>query len=435
MGERDFRGAPIASHTDLSLDQLDAYYRGAQPLSFLHPDLERQVNNRVRPLVINWPRLVVDSIADRLDVEGFRLAGASSSDADLWRIWQANDLDERSSLVHTDALALRRSFVLVWEGEDPKTPLITVESALQMSVEYDATGRVVQATKVWREGDTDYRTTYDRAYVVREARPSASYDAQWTLRGAPIANPYGVVPVEPFVNRPTLLRPHGESEMTDVIPLADAINKLGTDMMTSAEYHAMPRRWATGVDLGTTDAAADRTSAKIRERWEEARASKVWVSDKADVKFGQFAEASLDNFRTAMDALTARAAAISGLPPHYFGQAGENPASADALRASESSLVKRVHRKQRAFGGSWERVMRLAALIRDGGSADPSLLSLETIWRDAETPTIAQAMDAAVKGVVGGVIDSRQAQEDLGYTPVQMDRMAERGVLAPPSTP
>ena len=418
-------------HADLSLERLDEYYRGAQPLSYLHPDVTSQVNGRLRSLVINVPRLVVDSIEDRLDVEGFRLGRDEVADAELWRIWQANDLDEWSQQAHLDALIFGLSFVLVWPGEDPELPRITVESALQMKVTYSpGTRTVVRAVKQWREDDVLYRTVYGPDTITRSAAEAAT--GQYKLREQPIPNVFGVVPVVPFVNRPTLRRFDGESEMTDVIPLSDAINKLATDMMVTAEYMAMPRRWATGMDLGGNQDEADRTAAMVKQRWEEAPGQKVWLGGPG-AQFGQFTEANLSNYVQALDAMTARAAALSGLPPHYFGQAGENPASADALRSSEAPLVKKVLRKQRVFGGSWERVMRLALLIRDG-SVPANTLSMETIWRSAETPTVAQKMDAAVKAVAAGIYDVTLAQQELGLTPGQMadfQRRLDAAALGP----
>lgn len=426
MVDGDFYGDFGSSqHSSLGLSALDAYYRGAQPLSYLHPEVRAAVSGRLRSMVINLPRLVVDSLEDRLDVEGFRLSGVGDADAEMWAIWQANDLDEWSQQTHLEALIYGRAFVMVWAGMDGgDIPRITVESARQMTVEYDAAQRrIVSAVKLWRAGDLEHRTVYGPDWIVRQQRESKK--KAWVERDEPIRNVMGVVPVVPFVNRPTLLRPLGESEMTDVIPIADAINKLSTDLMVSAEHHAMPRRWATGVDLGGSDGESERVAAKVQERWTNAQAGRVWLSDSTDTSFGQFTEASLDNYVRAIDMLTARAAALSGLPPHYFGQAGENPASADALRASESSLVKRALRKQRVFGGAWERVMRLALLVQTG-STSSEMARLETIWRSAETPTVAQKADAAVKLLQASAIDTPQAQEDLGYTPEQIGRMTER---------
>ena len=50
---------------------------------------------------------------------------------------------------------------------------------------------------------------------------------------------------------------------------------------------------------------------------------------------------------------------------------------------------------------------------------------METIWRSAETPTIAQQADAAVKLVQAGIVTPGQARQDLGYTPVQQERMRD----------
>ena len=110
---------------------------------------------------------------------------------------------------------------------------------------------------------------------------------------------------------------------------------------------------------------------------------------------------------------------MSGLPPHFLGYSDANPTSADAIRSAETRLVKRAERRQRAFGGAWEQVMRLALLVVDGALPD-GIDSLETIWRDASTPTIAQKADAVTKLRTAGLISLRQAREDLGYSQEQI---------------
>src|SRR5262245_57715156 len=106
------------------LETLNSYYEGTQPLTYMHPEIFREVANRIRPVIIAWPQLVVDALEERLDVEGFRLPNKASSEDDLWRIWQANDLDEESQLGHIDALSMRRAYVTVGTNEDDdQTPL------------------------------------------------------------------------------------------------------------------------------------------------------------------------------------------------------------------------------------------------------------------------------------------------------------------------
>jgi hypothetical protein len=88
------------------LKRLNSYYEGSQPLSYMAPELQVELQETVRQVVINWPRLIVDSIEERLDVEGFRFPGVADADDELWRIWQANDMDEQSQMGHLDALAM-----------------------------------------------------------------------------------------------------------------------------------------------------------------------------------------------------------------------------------------------------------------------------------------------------------------------------------------
>src|SRR5699024_1736093 len=119
----------------------EAYYEGASRLAALGVTLPPQV--RVLELVVNWPRLVVDSIEERLDVEGFRLAGESQTDDRMWGWWQENHLNEESSLVHLEALLQSIAFVIVGPGADPDVPAITTHSSKGMSYRLDPVTREV----------------------------------------------------------------------------------------------------------------------------------------------------------------------------------------------------------------------------------------------------------------------------------------------------
>lgn len=426
------------SYGSLGYSTLGHYFRGSQPLAFLSPQVREQTDGRLQALSINWARVVVNAIEERLDVEGFRLGGDETADADLWRIWQANDLDEWSQMGHADALTYGRAFSLVWSDPDqPDQPRVTVESASQMSVRYrPGSRRIEAAAKVFDDPESDPNSPTrgrigwlylpDSAQKYRARGSAAGMAAVWEPDGEPLENPLGVVPVSALVNRPSLTNLHGESELTDLIPLIDAVNKLGTDMMVSSEFHAEPRRYATGLQIPKEAQTSDRMRAQVKAEWDDATKGKTWLAGPG-VEFGQFAEAQLANFIAAVRMLEAAIAAIGGLPPHYMGLSGDNPASADAIRSAEASLVKTAQRKQRTFGGGWEQTMRLAVAVRDGvpfADLDPRYDHLEVQWRDPNTPTPAEKADAALKLRSADIITGNQALEDLGYSPNQIARMA-----------
>lgn len=420
------------------LAHLDLYYSGQQPLQFLAPEVCQQVGNRLTSLVINWPRVVVDSVQRRTYVEGFRVGSGGEADDELWRIWQANDLDEWSQLAHIDTLVHGRSYLSVWgDDDDPSTPRIAVESAHQMTVAYQPGTRVLRAAlKRWREGNVEYATLFEPDRVSRWAAQASSSTTASTLRWEfvnELENPLGVVPVVPLINRPRVLDLSGESELSDVLPLADAVNKLGTDMMVASEFTATKRRYATGIQMpaaGEVASEADRRrlQAEASAYWDQATKGKTWLAGEG-VNFGEFAEASLTNFTEAIRMLTQQIAAIAGIPPDDLGLNQVNPSSAEARRAAETVLVNRAREKMRSWGGAYEKAMRLALAIQQDvpvSQLPAALRSMETIWADPGTESTAQTADAAVKLVAAGIIDEVQAQEDIGLTPVQRDAIVAR---------
>ena len=410
------------------LQELSNYYEGCQPLAYMHPELIKEIGDQIKQVVINWPRLVVDAVEERLDVEGFRRAGSDTADEELWRIWQANGMDEKSQQAHIDALVMRRAFLIV--GSNPKdeaTPLITAESPLQMHVDYDPATRAVRAAlKRWNEIDPYTGATRDRYATLY--RPDATVHFKsagpgtWTVVDRD-DHKLGDPPVVVLPNRGRLLRPGGVSELSDVLPLSDAACKIATDMMVSAEYHAMPRRVAFGFDAEDfTDTDGNPVSVWSR------LAGRIWATSKGRKEDGadvmQFDEAQLTNFHGTLELLARMTSAMAALPPNYLGLSADEAASADAIRSRETRLIKHCERAFKPLGGGYERMNRIAMRIVTG-EWDPRLLSLETLWRDPATPTFAQKADAVVKLHASGIIPTEQAREDLGYTAGQRARMRE----------
>lgn len=416
----------LASEHENSMSLLRKYNRHYdldQPLSYMHPELWLEVSERIKPVLIAWPQVVVDSVEERLDVEGFRYDGEADDEDQLWDWWQANNLDEGSQQNHLESLIAGRSFVIVGaNGKDKTLPKITVESPLQVFADFDPQTRLVRAAlKQWVDGVDKFLTLYLPDATIRYTRNG---NGGLEVLGRD-DHQLGVVPVVPFVNRGRIMRldpssnllPPGVSELAPILPLSDAACKVATDMMVAAETVAIPSRWAFGMskdDFEDKDGNAVGTWKTIL--------GKLMVHEDKDVKVGQWPAADLGNFHNTINELARMVAAVAALPPHYLGFSTDNPASADAIRSNEARLVKRAERKQTSFGESWEAVMGLSTRIVTG-DWDPNQRRLETRWRDAATPTQSQKADAAVKLVTARIIPPEQAQEDLGYTEGQKIRM------------
>jgi hypothetical protein len=116
------------------LEIRNAYYRGTMQIADLGIAIPPQM--RQLKVALGWPRVCVDALDERLNVEGFRFAESTSVDEDLQGLWQLNSLDGESQLAHIDALVFGQAFVAVGSGDDADTPLITVESPLDIAVEW-----------------------------------------------------------------------------------------------------------------------------------------------------------------------------------------------------------------------------------------------------------------------------------------------------------
>jgi hypothetical protein len=319
-----------------------------------------------------------------------------------------------------DALAMRRAYIAVGTNEDDSdTPLITFESPLEVYADINPRTRSVRAAirKYGREADGIrpaewYATLY-------EPNQTSYYDIsrEWTLIDRD-EHGLGVTPIVPMVNRARLADWRGRSELDPILPLARAANKLATDMMVAAEFIAVPLRGIFGA--GPDDFQDQDGNAITPMRALMGRLLTVPDDEKVMRQF-EFASAQLSNFHDSINQLARLVASLSGLPPHFLGLATDNPPSADAIRSAEARLVKRAERKQRAFGGAYEQAMRISRMLV--GDDDPKWRRLETNWRDASTPTIAQTADAAVKKYTARITTLRQTREDLQYTEAQIERM------------
>ena len=407
------------------LKKVNRHYDLDQPLSYMHPELWLEVSERIKPVLIAWPQVVVDSIEERLDVIGFRFDNSTDGrdDARLWDWWQANNLDEGSEQVHLEALIAGRAFEIVGTREDDKTvPLITVESPLQVFADFDPQTRKVRAAlKRWRDGNEQFVTLYLPDSTTRYQRTGTTALEVINVD----RHQLGVVPVVPFVNRGRMTKldrseqimEPGRSELSPILPLSDAACKIATDMMVAAETVAIPSRYAFGL---SKDEFVDKNGNPVSP-WRTILGKLLTHEDK-DIVVGQWPSADLGNFHNTLNELARIVAAVASLPPHYLGFTTDNPASADAIRSNEARLVKRAERKQVSFGESHEQVMSLAERIIDG-EWNINARRLETRWRDASTPTISQAADAVQKLVASKVIPIEQAREDLGYTEGARKRM------------
>lgn len=400
--------------------RLDRYYEGSQRLE--HIGLAVPPELRRFETVVNWNRVAVDSVADRLSVKSFILPGEETASEALREGWDANNLDSESVIHAQETLTLGRGYVTVGTNEeDPEHPLITVESPREIAVDIDKRHRRIRAAVRMYDHEPGevlprFATLYlpdSTQWLERDGRGG------WTVLDRD-DHRLGRVPIVMFLNRRRLGNWDGASEMKDVIPLVDAAARSLTNLQIAGETHSVPQKWVVSASKGDF---VDGTGQPI-PAW-ESYYSAIWATGNKDAKMGQFAASDLKNFHDTVNHYGQLVSSVTGLPLRYLGQTSVNPAAEGAIRADESRLVLNAERKQANFGDGWGWVMGLYERFRTGDWVSGNRIKTE--WHDAGTPTFAQKADALTKLYAGGngVLSREGVWDELGWSDARKDRERE----------
>lgn len=423
------------------------YYDGEQRQTYLLRKLLEAFGTEFQGLSFNYCAVVVDALAERLEVEGFRFGSDERAAGEAWDIWQRNQLDARFARGIRGCLVKGEASLMVWA--DPEgDPVITVEDGEQVIVATDpATGERRAALKRWWDEDAGmvYATVYlpdgihkfqapaTVVMLLNEARVSAS---EWVARRVPdepwpLPNPLGVVPVVPIPNRPTLAG-IGVSEIRSIVPIQDVINANLVQIMLAGQFSAFRQKWAANVSL-----EIDPATGKPKEPWVISQ-DRLLVAPPPDagdpeVRFGEFDQTDLTGYVSVHETAVQAMATLSRTPPHYFlGQSGTFP-SGESLRSAETGLVSKAKDRIRDDSEPIEEAMRLAfrILSRKPGLSSAAvsryekwggMTSAEARWRDVETRTESEHIDALMKQQALGVPDEI-LWERVPYSPQEIERI------------
>ncbi|GAA2566238.1 hypothetical protein GCM10010435_44270 [Winogradskya consettensis] len=385
---------------------MDAYYRGAPAsVPWLPEQARREFSRLLKLTKSNYMGLVVDSMVERMIVDGFRVGDNAEADKPTWDIWQANNLDAGFDQVLLESAIGGSAFLLVAPNTDRvERPFIFTEHPTQATVEYEpGTSRRVRAAglKLWADDWTGrtFATLYlpEKIYKFQTDKKSVIGEVaepRWEprpVRGEawPAPNPLGEVPLVEIANNPRMLG-GGVSEIADVVSIQDRISKTLADRLMTQDFGAFPQKWA----IGFPDEDADGNKTEI-----DVGRNRMVTSEMAETKFGQFDAAPLDPYSAAKREDVKDIASRTRTPAQYLLGEMSN-VNGETLKASESGLVSKVRQRSRTSGEGAEAGARLARRTAGLGGDDESM---ETIWKNPEFRTEGELVDALVKMSTLGV--------------------------------
>lgn len=375
-------------------------------------------------VVVNWPRVVVDTPVARQQLRGMYLPGEDVANPQLLAISDASNLAAQLKMFNRDRRIYGRAFLSVGSNElDPKLPLIRAESPTEMAATIDVRHEVVTSAARFygKDPETGQSPTNLTLYMPDYTVWASVQDGSWVEEDRDDHH-LGQVPVVMHLNnRMSGGAMVGESSMVDIIGLTDSVARSLTNMQFAQEAHGIPRMWMTGVSRQDF----------IDENGQPIPAFKAYFDaihtlTDTGAKIGQLMAADLKNFETAVKIYGTQAATVTGFPARYFGITAVNPSSADGIDAEEAELVQRVEAENLEVGVTLGWVGALALRFAGAQQIQGSRVGID--WFDPSTPTIAQRTDAIVKLRQTGLISQQGAWDEMGWSQTRKDR--EKAYLA-----
>ena len=373
----------------------------------------------------NFMNVVVDSLVERLSILGFEVENETISSW-IGEVWARNRMDYLQTVVHTEAVMLGDSYLLCdWDALNER-PRWTHQMAEMIVPHYDEDTRQINwASKKWlyrpeigSEPETRLNLYYpDRVekYVARGgvwarfAEPEESWPVPWVdSAGEPMG-----VPLIHFRNRP-MGTDFGQSEILNVIPMQDLLNKTLIDLTMILDTLAFQQRYTLNVNHGSS--RLDVMPGSVTEFHSEYDGGSV----------GQWSAATVDGPLRSIETLVQHIAGTTRTPQHLFQIAGGTP-SGEALKTAESGLVNKAKQRMVNFGNAWEDALMLALRIQKVfGASLPDVEegAIQTTWDDPETRN-EQAHLESLKAKLELGITKHQLWREMGYTQEQIDQMDE----------
>jgi hypothetical protein len=436
------------------------YYDGFQQMEFATVKFEQAFGNQFATFSYNRCASVIDAMADRLQLTGFDVEGddqalsgkemaeeeASGPGAEevedplqeaIDAIWSANRLDRKQGELHTESLKTGDAYLVVWPEAQPDgsfVPKFHVNKAGTMAVALDEDTRERQlAVKAWKVTTGPlggkWRVTFyypDRiekwvtrakhdgmSKIAADYEPyNPSLEGRITTEAWPLPNPFKEIPVFWFPNNSSFGE-WGRSELRDVIPIQDALNKACMDLLVAMEYGAFRQRWVTGMGFGQPD-----INGKVQSPFKSGP-GEVW-SGPPNANFGDFAATDLSQFLAVEESYDAKISNVARIPQHWLSLSMANPPSGEALKTAEAPFVAKIKDRQISFGNTWEDAFRLA-LKMFGVNPLPNLTAR---WTSAELRSdLDRAQVSQLKAAVG--VPNEQLWAELDYTASQIEEFAE----------
>lgn len=395
-------------------------------------DLGIAIPPRLRTLdaVMGWPAKTVDTLNQRVKMEGFVIPGVDLEDFGIDSIWRSNRMAIEAPMAQSSALIHSVAFILTYLGDpdfgEPEVVIATFDAQHATGLWHPTTRRLGAGLAVFDEDSSGnpLRMLLMFPHAIYSIwRDSKS--PRWSVQKT--ANTLGRVPMEPITYKPRLGRPFGSSRISrPVMAITDSAMRTIVRSEVGAEFFSAPQRYLMGAEEAMFE-NADGTKATT---WDLVMGRMLSIP--RDEEFGevptvgQFPQISMQPHSDHLNMWVRLFSAETGIPADQLGIYADNAVSAESRYAAWQSLIIEAEAVGENMGPAWTASVVSAIQMRDNLRTPPAELDrLAVRWRDPSTPSRSSAVDAVVKEIQVDLLpaDSEVALERAGYSEVDIQRI------------
>lgn len=380
------------------LKKVAAYLQGQQDSVYVPKGARQEYLWLIRRAKVNILPLVVTVVAQSLFVDGYR-PERTDKNAKAWEYWQANRMDGRQHGLHRATLKYGLAYTLVLPGHlaGQPMPVITPKSPRRLTAFYSDPVEdewPLYAVEVKTENLPDGKKRqvvylYDdeqRFTLIGDGKPGARLVL--ADEDAVAEHGLGVCPVVRYLNGDDL---DGDEcvtgEVEPLMDMQDQLNSTTFSKMMAEQFAAFRQRWVSGMVVEDEEGRPQAPFAAAVDR--------LWTAEDPDTKFGEFGQTDISGYLKSAEATKTNIATVSQTPPHnMLGQMAN--LSAEALNAARDGLNSKVAERKSTTGESHEQTLRLSSRAA-GDEAGWRDTSAQVVWRDTESRSLAQTVDALGK--------------------------------------
>jgi len=392
------------------------YYEGRHPMVYTYERLAQVFGPNATPFVQNWCGVVINAALERMVLERFVVDGDEKLTDLVNQLWLKTEMDVDVDDVHKSFMVTSEAFVFVWKNNEGKVEAyennpdlcaVFYESSNPRKKRYGAKWWYEDSLNGWRL-NLYYPNRFEYYFHRGETAPDeAGGFERFAVNGETVAeNPLGEIPIFHFRRS----RRGQRSELEELIPIQDGVNKLYSDMMVAAEFGAFAQRYI----ISNSDVSKLKNAPN--EIWELPGGD----GEGQETSVGQFAATNLQNYWQTIEKLVEAAASVSRTPHYYFFKTGTSELGGEALIALESALVKKCKRYIRVMQNEWQKMIHFLLLL-DGETID-NVERVRVVYAQPETMQPYTQAQVRQLNVSSGIPLLTQLRND-GWSKAQIDQL------------